>query len=482
MNLTGLIFLFFAHFFSGKGILRLFRMELPVFQQVCLALMIGVPIISFAPCFVQLMGYPIVMNTMIVATCIVTLVCSLPLLFPLRRPRMIIWEIPKLYEVPFLVIIIGLLIISAWRAWYLPPTARDVLSGPELLAEYAVKEKNMISSVFTIDLRTTNNYFKSPYLTCLQILYKILVFPFGQLWLSVLSTSFVCWLYVVIREKCHPLLSAFIVFFFLITPDIYSYSFIILYDYSNMVFFFCGFYFLSGFLTSRKLNELLFASFLFGLATYIRTETVVLVTFIIPLLLYYFYKRKASFMEIGKYSAILLSFSVVLYFVCIDVFVKKFVIIPLDIKSQVNPNLLDLSVLIQRFLDMNFGLIFSAAGRGTFAYFIYFFGILFFVDLIFFRKRYNHEARIALYGVAVVYFGVPFLGYLLPLFDLGNTTKRALFKAVPLMVWYISKGGLFSYLTEKLNNYELGISKPKKVVSTEKVAVKAPVIIKSKRK
>lgn len=482
MNFAGLIFLIFAHFFSGKGLLRLFKIQLPVFQQVCLAFMIGVPVISFGPCFVQLMGFPIVMNTMLVATVIVTLVCSLPLLMPLRKPRMIKLAMPELYELPFLLIIIGLLIISAWRAWYFPPTARDVLSGPELLAEYAVKEKNMISSVFTIDLRTTNNYFKSPYLTCLQILYKIIVCPFGQLWLTVLSTSFVCWLYVVIREKCHPLLSAFLVFFFLITPDVYSYSFIILYDYSNMVFFFCGFYFLSGFLTSRKLNELILAAFLFGLATYIRTETLVLVTFILPMLLFYFYKRKTSLLEIGKYSAILLSFSAVLYFVCIDVFVKKFVIIPLDIKSQVNTNLLDLSVLVQRFLDMNFALIFSPAGVGTFAYFIYFFGILFFVDLIFFRKKYNHEARIALYGVAVVYFGVPFLGYLLPLFDLGNTTKRALFKAVPLMVWYLSNGGLFAYLTGKLSNYELGISKPAKEPGKDKNAVKIPVNVRPKRK
>ena len=482
MNFAGLLFLIFSHFFSGKGILRLFRIQLPVFQQVCLSLMIGVPIISFAPCFVQLLALPIVMNTMIVSTGIVTLVCSLPLLFPFRKPRLLTFTMPKLYEVPFLVIIVGLLIISAWRAWYLPPTARDVLSGPELLAEYAVKEKNMISSVFTIDLRTTNNYFKSPYLTCLQILYKILVCPFGQLWLTVLSTSFVCWLYVVIREKCHPLLSAFIVFFFFITPDIYSYSFIILYDYSNMVFFFCGFYFLSRFLTSQKINELIFASLLFGLATYIRTETLVLVAFIIPLLFFYFYKRKASLLDIGKYSAILLSFSSVLYFVCIYVFVKKFVIIPLDIKSQVNPNLLDLSVLVQRFLDMNFGLIFSAAGLGTFAYFIYFFSILFFVDLIFFRKRYNHEARIALYGISVVYFGVPFLGYLLPLFDLGNTTKRALFKAVPLLVWYISNGGLFSFLSERINNYEQGIIKPKSEATPQKVAVKVPIAPKPKRK
>ncbi len=482
MNFSGLLFLIFAHFFAGKGILRLFKIELPVFQQICLSFMIGVPVISFAPCFVQLMGLPIVMNTMVASTIITTLICSLPLVFPFRKPRMMVFAMPKIYEVPFLVIIVCLLIISAWRAWYFPPTARDVLSGPELLAEYAVKEKNMINSVFTIDLRTTNNYFKSPYLTCLQILYKILVCPFGQLWLTVLSTSFVCWLYVVIREKCHPLLSAFIVFFFLITPDVYSYSFIILYDYSNMVFFFCGFYFLSGFLTSGKLNELLFASFLFGLATYIRTETLILVMFIIPLLLFYFYKRKASWLDIGKYSIILVSFSAILYFVCIDVFVKKFVIIPLDIKSQVNPNLFDLSVLVQRFLDMNFALIFSASGLGTFAYFIYFFFILFFVDLIFFRKRYNHEARIALYGVTVIYFGVPFLGYLLPLFDLGNTTKRALFKAIPLMVWYISNGGLFSFLSEKINNFELGISKPISAVTAPKVAVKVQVTPRSKRK
>jgi hypothetical protein len=84
--------------------------------------------------------------------------------------------------------------------------------------------------------------------------------------------------------------------------------------------------------------------------------------------------------------------------------------------------------------------------------------------------------------VAVIYFGVPFLGYLLPLFDLGNTTKRALFKAIPLMVWYISNGGLFSFLSGKINNFELGISKPISAVTVPKVAVKVQVTPKSKRK
>src|SRR5438045_3136812 len=96
----------------------------------------------------------------------------------------------------------------------------------------------------------------------------------------------------------------------------------ILYDYSNMVFFFCGFYFLIKYADEHKANHLLFSAFLFGLATYIRTETLILVVFIAPLVMLYLYKAKER-MNGGaiKLGAFIL-FPAIFYFLCIHVFVR----------------------------------------------------------------------------------------------------------------------------------------------------------------
>ena len=57
------------------------------------------------------------------------------------------------------------------------PTSRDALSGPEAIAEFAVREHSMINSFFNIDLSTTNNQFKSPFLISLQMICKMAGFP-----------------------------------------------------------------------------------------------------------------------------------------------------------------------------------------------------------------------------------------------------------------------------------------------------------------
>ncbi|WP_431211949.1 hypothetical protein ACQ86N_40220 [Puia sp. P3] len=119
-----------------------------------------------------------------------------------------------------------------------------MLSGPETIAEYAIREQSMINSFFGLDLSSTNNQFKSPFLISLQVIYKLAGFPFGQVWLSVVFISFTVFLYHFLRERLHPVLAGLLLLLFLMTPEIFAYTFMILYDYSNMVFFCLGLYFL----------------------------------------------------------------------------------------------------------------------------------------------------------------------------------------------------------------------------------------------
>src|SRR5690606_37575102 len=134
---------------------------------------------------------------------------------------------------------------TLWRSFYYPAYARDVLSGPEALADYAVREGSIINSVFSIDLVSTNNYLKPPFVMDLQIIYKLLVYPFGKIWLIMIAYCFIIWLYTLVKEKLHPVVVGVVMLYFITIPDLYGYIYVLLFDYCNMVFFFAGFYFIA---------------------------------------------------------------------------------------------------------------------------------------------------------------------------------------------------------------------------------------------
>jgi len=453
MNLLGLLFVLTAHYFSGRGILRLFRVTLPRLQIFCASMIIGVAVLSFVPCFVQLMNIAITVTSVSIGIGVVTWLLIIPLVINFKKPVFQKIVLPARYEWPFIIILIFLMAVSVWRCFYYPPLSRDMLTGPELIAEYTVRESTLVNSVFSIDLTTTNNYFKSPFITGLQIIYKLLVCPFGQLWLSVIFVSFTTWLYALMRRAIHPLLGGLLLLFFISIPDLYAYTYIILYDYSNTVFFFCGFYFLYRDSESQLTADILLATFLFGLATYIRTETLVLVVMTAPLLFTILYRLKVPAKKATLYAAAFLGIPALFYVVCIHVFVRNFIPIPFDLGSQVNPQLSHVSVFFARLWDMNRYLIFSRWGISEYGYFIFLFCYLLLLDVCCIR-RFNRASLIALYGIAVVYFGIAFLGYLLPLYDLDNTTKRGLFKLLPLMFLYMCNSGVLLRLSAALEKWE----------------------------
>ncbi len=440
--------------------MQLFKLQLSLVQTVCLSFIVGVPLISLAPCFIQLCHIPITFNSVFAGVAIVALVCAIPLAINFKKPAFGKVTLPGIYELPFLLVCLGLVILSVWRCYYYPPTARDMLAGPELLAEFAVREKTMVSSVFTIDLHTTNNYFKSPYITCLQIIYKLLVSPpFGQLWMSVLFLPFIIFLYSMLRERVHPFLASLLLFLFMTIPDLFAYSFVMLYDYSNMVFFFLGFYFMVQHLQYKNISDFALSVFLFGIATYIRVETVILIGMLSLLPLFVMYREKQPLKTIALRWAVLMAVPAACYFICIDLFVRHFVPLPFNASNDINKNLGDISYLFNRFSEMHDKLLFGDTGRVVYGYFMRVFLFLLVVDIVMFftnmkKLAFTREARYALFGIAVIYVGLPFLGYLLPLFDIMNTTKRGLFKLLPIILLYMANSNFFLMISNWLKGLE----------------------------
>ena len=455
MSFLGLFFLLLVHFVIGKGLLCLLKVDIKPIMANCLSLIIGVVSLSFIPLILQIVGIKLTTSTVFIAIILAAVPFFIVVFKNTKLPRRINFQLPKLYEVPFLLVCFLLVLISVWRCFYYPPLPRDLITGPELIAEYAVKEGSLINSVFTVDLSSTNNYFKSPYITGLQIIYKFLVCPFGQLWLSVLSVPFLIALYVLLKEKLHPVLAGFVLMCFITIPDLYAFSYLVLYDYSNMVFFFFGVYFLNQYFEKGKIADLRFSIILMGFATYIRTETLLLIVMLLPLVLVYLFKKKATSRLKLVVPTVFILGPLFFYVLVTNVFIPLFIPIKFDIGSQINISLQSLGQIFSRINSINNEIIFSELGRNVYGYFLYFFMGILIIDLSVFRKL-SKEAILCLYCIAVVYFGLALLGCLVPLVDIQNTTKRGFYKFLPIMVLYMRNSGAFLWVSQKIRVWETG--------------------------
>lgn len=512
MTFIALFLLLICHLISGYGLLTLFGIRQKMAVTLALSLILGIAVASFVPFLLQLCFAPITAGTVFLSLAFAALLLNIPGLLAIRKKEgLSIRSFSRrwmghcqegwlrirhfrlfTYEIPFLFILGFLVFVSVWRCYYLPPTSRDVLSGPEAIAEFAVREHTMINSFFSVDLFTTNNQFKSPFLISLQIIYKMAGLPFGQLWLSIIFVSFTVLLYQLLKQRLHPILAGLLSLLFMMTPELYAYTFMILYDYSNMVFFFLSLYFLFDYFKEAPPGQLrpgqspsgqqppgsttdsspaspdslqlaacsfssprtlYFAGLLMGIATYIRSETLVLAVFFIPALLLIQFRKKYDYRKMALATGLFILPALIGYYLPVQLYIRHYLPIHYDIGGLVNNNLSDLQPLIKRYGDMFSRLLTGELAIRLWGYIMFVWAALFLLELITLR-RFNKDAHNWLYAIVVVFVGLGLLGYLLPLFDLIDTTKRGLFKILPLMLLYMANNKCLIRLSVWLSRWE----------------------------
>ncbi|HTR31120.1 MAG TPA: glycosyltransferase family 39 protein [Puia sp.] len=461
MLLIAYLFLLLCYLIMGYGVLTLFRLRLKTVYLITLSALCGVAVASFVPFLLQLLYIPLTPATVFCALGVAALLLNIPTLRLIRRegfPAVRRSFAPSAfrvfpYELPFLAIFIFFALVSIWRCYYLPPTSRDALSGPEAIAEFAVREHTMINSFFSVDLSTTNNQFKSPFLISLQVICKMAGFPFGQVWLSVVFVSFTVFLYHALRERLHPIIAGLLLLLFFMTPEMYAYTFMILYDYSNMVFFFLSLWFLFGYFRNRNSTWFYFSGLLMGIATYIRAETLVLAFLFLPPVLLVQRREKTP---IGKIAVANLRYflpSLLGFYLPGPLYVRHYLPVHYDVGGLVNNNLSNWSPLFQRYSDMVTHLIGSTLGVHLWGYIYFVAGVLFVVEE-FVPGRFNRDARNWLYAILMLYLGLGALGFVLPLMDLNDTTKREMFKMLPVLLLYLANNAALLRLSRWISRWE----------------------------
>lgn len=477
MNTAGLILLIIAQFLTGRGILHLFRIKEKAIVLFAISSIVGIAVFSLLPMLLELFKLPITKNNVLVSIVAATL---LPNIFVIRRYKISTlklgeFKMPALYEILFIVVYAALLVPSVWRCYYYPPYARDVLSGPEALSHYALIEHKISNSVFSLNLlESTPNLLKPPFITDLQIIYKMFVYPFGQLWLTVLTISFLIWIYNLVRDRLHPVLAGMITLLFLTIPEVYGYTYVLLWDYSNMVFFFAGYYYLFQYTSTKEYNQFLFGVLLLGFATFVRLDTLIFIGLTVPLLFVYLYRDKVSVSIIGYSIGLMLAVPLAFYFVWVNIFVKYYLPIGTNLESELNPG--PVSMYFDWMGRINNELIFGGDNLQLYSYIVYIFILVFIADIIVYRKKLSKEAVFMLVGIAIIYFGLPLMSYFTKWFNI-TTAKRGIFKMFPLIIMYLCNSPLLLKLSASIKSFEFPLVEEKQV----KVAPIAKPTVKKKK-
>jgi hypothetical protein len=464
-----ILLLTIIQFIAGFGILNLFKIDLKPGMFISLAILLGVAVFSVMPFLLQLAFIPLTSVNIFVSIIVACVLLNLKFKSGIARLQELKANIRfriKIYELPYVALIVFIVFVSAWRCFYYPPLPRDLTSGAEVIAEYAIREKTMINSVFSVNLETTNNVFKPPYITCLQIIYKYAGFEFGQIWLSTIFACFLIFLYHALTFTIHRVFAGLLMIFFLAIPEMFAYTIMVLFDYSNAVFFFLSVWFLYEFFRNEQRNYLAFAGLLMAIATYIRSETLILACLMVPAIVWHHWKNKTGIVKGLVSSAFFVVPSVLAYVISITIFINRYLPVQYNIGELVNSNLGNLEPFFARLNQMTFNLIFDELnddievkkGIGYYGYFFYFFLALLLFEIVFnlkYKNKISGTARNWLYAVLVIYFGFPLLGYLLPLLDLDNSTKRGLFKIFPLMLLYMANNSLLVAWSQKITKWEM---------------------------
>jgi hypothetical protein len=459
--LTGL------QFCVGFGLLHRLRICIEPLLCIAISVLVGIAIFSALPFLLQLLFVPLTPFIVFTAIALITFLLNLPSFRQYRRffrkSKGICLRI-RFYEIPAVAMIVLIVFASVWRCYYYPPTPRDLTSGAEVIADYAVREKTMVNSVFTVNLETTNNQFKPPFITSLQIIYKMAGFPFGQVWLSTIFIALLLFLHTVLRQHLHALFAGLLLLFFICIPEMYAYTVMVLFDYSNAVFFTLAIYFLTEFFKTQQRRYFFFSATLMSMATYIRSETLVLATLATPAVMVHFIGRKDTAAKAFGWPVLYLLPSLVVYLASVTLYIGYYLPAGYEVANLVNRDLFNLSAFFHRFGELNAGLLFSETSIEYYGYFTYLFLLIFLLDAILYR-RWSRASRNFLYAVLLVYAGIGLTGHLLPLMDIYNSSKRALFKIFPLMLLYMANSPLLVSLSASIAEWEKKNSKGKQLVS-----------------
>ncbi len=436
---------------SGLGLLAATNTRMVKSAVIPLAILLGMFAHTVAMFALQLVNVPLTLTSTLLSGAGCAILCNVLiartssfLTWFMREPHFNI----KMYDLVVIGFAASVGYIVVWASWYWPVTPFDAMAGIDLVARHTVAEGNIVNRVFTdpsLAGNLSNQPFYAPFAMLMQVMYRLIGFEYGQVWLGIVAVCFSWFMYSTLRQYCHPFIANALWLLFILTPEMLGYTYLLQTDYLNAVFFAAGAILLLMHLDSEK-NATLFASIVFfAAACWSRTETVAIVglslLFVVPVL----WKRLGSKATI-KYAVQTMVVCVVIFALWHVLFFRHYLPVYPDSSAEL------VGFSFEKFLNVissTFSNVIFDKGLWG-AAFVLFTGFVV-VDAVYMRKFNNATVLLV---IAAVFVGLVFIGTVFSSAVVAQTLRRGVFKIIPLMFVYVASTTTMKYFSDRLLSWE----------------------------
>ncbi len=268
---------------AGTGFLATARIPLPRVLVPPVALIVGMFLHTVAFLLFDLVAIDLSQGAMVAAAALVA--GAMHVAWPrVRAFYGTLFAAPamrlRLHDPVTLVILAYAMYIPLWASWFWPVTPFDAMAGIDLVARTAVAEGRIDNSVFTdpaLQGRLSNQPFYAPFTMLMQVVSRLMGFPFGQVWLGLLAILHVWMMWMVLRAVVQPLVANVLVLLMVMTPEVHGYMYLLQTDFANSVMMTLGVVAVMMAVDKKQVMLLALAALAFAAACWSRTESILIV-------------------------------------------------------------------------------------------------------------------------------------------------------------------------------------------------------------
>jgi len=355
----------------------------------------------------------------------------------------------RLYDLPVLGLSGYIFYMILWASWYWPVTPFDAMAGIDLVAKFVVKDHTIVNSVFShpsLQGQLSNQPFYAPFAMLMQSIMKFIGFVHNQVWVGIISVSLSMLVWAILRQIVHPFIAAVLYLIFLLTPEMFGYTYLLQTDYVNAVYMVLGVYLFWQGAELNNTSSIAASSIFFAAACWSRTETILLVGIgcLASLLLL---RKSFGLRTTSTQLGVILGLSALVFSLWHIVFFNFY----LPVKPSTGDQLLGFSV--DRFVIVVSETWTSVISRIDYwGLIVWLFMVVLAASAVMFR---NVSSWILLIWIGSILIGLWLAGSIFSAAVVEQTLRRGMFKLIPLLTFAIASSQLVTSASERLTAWEM---------------------------
>ncbi|MBM4177968.1 MAG: hypothetical protein FJ211_01375 [Ignavibacteria bacterium] len=448
----GLPFVLLMHLIMGGSVLGALGLRTTKTITAILSVFAGMFIHSMLFFGCDLVGVPLTATSMF-RSAILGVLCTLPMWKTTRDLVRHLRTIPPrgigLYDIPVIGFSGYIFYMIMWASFYWPVTPFDAMAGIDLVATYTVVDHTIVNQVFThpsLQGQLSNQPFYAPFTMLMQVIMKLIGFTHNQVWVGIVAVLFSIFMWAALRQLVHPTVASVLYLLFLLTPEMFGYTYLLQTDYVNAVFIVCGVYlFWNG--AERSIAPMIWSSAVFfAAAAWSRTEAPLLIVLGCGLT---FMRLKNAF---GSVKAMRMVATIIgVSFITFALWHVLFFNVYLPVRPSSADQLVGFS--FGRFWDVIVLTCTNVVLRvDLWGIIVWLFGAVMFANVVAYRRTFS---VILSTWIAAVMLGLWLAGTIFSAAIVEQTLRRGMFKVVPLLVLAIAASQLVTSASSKIAAWEL---------------------------